>query len=129
MGAPDLKELPSHEFLSALVRTDPQQYESLRATLIAELIESAPERLKPRLRGVQFRIDCERRLSKSALGLTIKLSSLMWASFLNLNDRLQELGRPGEASVAALESGPMRLAEPGAQILEFRPQTEIRTPR
>ena len=119
-------ELPSHEFLSTLARIDPDSFESLRSELIEELIDSASERMKPRLRGMQFRIDCERQLSHSALGMTVKLYGLMWESFLNLNGCLQDFIKPETASLSSHgsnhESEPVVSSHPeqGAQVLEFR---------
>ena len=66
-------ELPSHEVLSRLARDDPHAYEALRKQLIDSFIDSAPEKVQSRLRGTQFRVDCVRRLSHSALGSTIKV--------------------------------------------------------
>lgn len=117
-------ELPSHDFLSSLVRLDPQGYEALRSTLINELIDRAPERLKPRLRGMQFRIDYERRLSKSALGMTVKLYRLMWASFLKLNEGLQDLHSSEATPFTAQEPTPAvsLLPQQCARVLEFQPR-------
>lgn len=113
-------QLPSHEVLSQLARDDPQAYETLRREVIDSFIDNAPEGIQPRLRGIQFRVDCVRRLSQSALGSTLKISKLMWESFLSL-DR-------GWQSLARLEKGqydPARDAEfspqGNARILEFRP--------
>ncbi|WP_220634250.1 DUF3135 domain-containing protein [Georgfuchsia toluolica] len=123
-------ELPSHDFLSTLARTDPKGYELLRSKLIKELIDRSPESMKSRLRGMQFRIDCERQLSHSALGMTVKLYELMWGSFLNLNDRLQDFIAPETESLTSQRSKPGSgavvppLSEQCAQVLEFRPRDE-----
>jgi len=66
-------ELPTHEFLSQLMRDDPLAYESFRRELIESLIDSAPARSKQRLRGIQFRVDSLRRLSGTALGSTLRI--------------------------------------------------------
>lgn len=121
-------EHPSHDFLSTLARTDPEGYELLRSKLIKELIDRSPESMKPRLRGMQFRIDCERQLSHSALGMTVKLYELMWGSFLNLNDRLQDFIAPETESLTPHGAKPgagvavPSLSEQCAQVLEFRPR-------
>lgn len=122
-----LTGLPSHEFLSTLLRIDPQGYESLRSKLIKELIDGAPERMRPRLRGMQFRIDCERQLSKSTLGLTMRIYNLMWESFLELNDNLQDfISAEAKSSFTTPDSklaeSPFPKQEQCAQVIEFRPR-------
>lgn len=116
-------QLPSHEVLAQLARDDPQAYELLRSEMIERFIGSAPEGIQQRLRGIQFRVDCVRRLSQSALGATVKISKLMWESFLSLDRSWQSLAR--------LEKGqydPARDAEffpqGNARIIEFRPPSQ-----
>ena len=82
------KPLPVHDELVQLLRRDPDAYEALRQELIDDLIDQAPVELKPRLRGLQFRIDGVRRVSQSALGTTVRIYEMMWRSFLVLNDEL-----------------------------------------
>ena len=86
-------ELPSHEILSQLALNDPHEYEALRHNLINKFIDSAPERLPPRLFGIQFRVEGMRRLSKSPLGLTVGIYRMMWEYFLDLNQNWQEIRR------------------------------------
>jgi len=114
-------ELPSHESLSALALNDPKAFELLRQELVDRLIENAPARLKPRLLGIQFRVDGLRRLSKTALGSTVRISKLMWESFYNLNNALNDLSQL-KLEDANVES---KLREdcinhPTAKILAFR---------
>jgi len=111
---PPLK-LPSHEFLAELARDNPDAYEKLRLELIESFIASAPERIRPRLHGIQFRVEYERRLSRSALGTTVRLYEMMWESFLCLNESWQDvvhLKEPGAET-------PAPLPRESARILEF----------
>lgn len=87
------RPLPVHDELVELLRRDPEAYEALRRELIEELIEAAPADLKPRLRGLQFRIDGVRSLSRSALGATVRIYEMMWRSFLTLNQELASFPR------------------------------------
>lgn len=119
-------ELPSHEVLAQLARDDPQAYESLRSEVIESFIDSAPERLKPRLNGIQFHVDGIRRLSRSsALGATVRVYQLMWKSFLQMNQVWQDFipienNGPNRArSKQPTKRGPLT----SAQILQFRPRT------
>jgi len=115
-------ELPSHEVLAQLARDDPQAYETLRRQVIDSFIDSAPARVKRRLRGIQFRVDGERRLSQSALGATLRIYDLMWRHFRRLNHHWQDVmptnrdvaDGPGSARVRPY------LTCLDARILEFR---------
>ncbi|HSG21339.1 MAG TPA: DUF3135 domain-containing protein [Azonexus sp.] len=121
-------ELPDHEFLSQLARDDPAAFEALRLKLVENGITSAPERMQARLRGLQFRIDAIRRLSRSPLGATVKLNAMMWESFFEMHQQLQAFVRLTESP----EACPTVSAEADsgchdAQIIEFRPrQSAIR---
>lgn len=112
------RDLPSHEVLAQLARDDPDAYEVLRRDMIDSFIDSAPARLVPRLKGLQFRIDGVRRLSKSGLGSTLKIYEMMWQSFLDLNGGWQDLARmkAGQAASSPDEGAPIA----SARILHFR---------
>ena len=115
--------LPSHEELSRLARDDPPAYEALRREIIDDFIDHAPDKLKPRLQGLQFRIDNLRRLSRSALGSTVKIYDLMWKSFVAMNYHWQEFvnmkdALPGQCSREGNRGLP---PEHSARILQFRP--------
>ncbi len=77
-----------------LANTDLSAFEALRRSVIEELIEQAPEEQRDRLRRLQWRIDQERRLSKSPMGACIRISRMMWEQVIGeggLIDRLQQL--------------------------------------
>ena len=82
--------IPSHQVLSRLAADDPPAFEALCSTLVERCIERAPERIQQRLRQIQFRVDCIRRRSRSPLGALIKIQSLMWESFLQMDQELQQ---------------------------------------
>lgn len=117
--------VPSHEDLSRLARDDPPAFEELRRKLIDNLIDNAAEMTKPRLRGIQFQVDCLRRLSRSALGSTVRIYELMWKSFLELNYSCQDFAhleyRLSAGKYPALANGEARKAD-SARVIEFRPQ-------
>ena len=54
-------KLPSHDVLSRLARDDPHSFELLRHELIENRINRAPEKIRHRLRLLQFRVDGIRR--------------------------------------------------------------------
>lgn len=83
-------DVSDHERLSQLVRDDPQAFETLRNELIADFIGHEPEKYQRRLRGLQFRVDCLRRLSHTPLAAFLKIQTLMWESFLKMDHELQK---------------------------------------
>ena len=117
-------ELPSHEALARLAQEDPQAYEAWRREVIDRLIESAPARIRHRLRGIQFRVESMRRLSRSALGSTVKMYELMWKSFLSLNHNWQDLvhSRAGYVNPNDSTFGAQYTRNACATVLEFRPR-------
>lgn len=97
-----------YDGLARLAQDDPVAYEEMRQHLIAHFIDTAPGKEQPRLRGLQFRIDQVRRLAHTPLAATIKISALMWNSFLTLNE---ELSSPRYARPRQVKS---------AKVINFR---------
>lgn len=108
--------LPCHDELSRLARDDPRAFETLWRAVIDSHIEHAPARSRQRLRGLQFRIDGIRRLSRSALGATVKIYQLMWDSFLQMNEKLQDAVNPA----AGAPPGTARAAARSARVIAFQ---------
>jgi hypothetical protein len=80
---------PAVDQLIALAQKSPAQLEAFRLSEIERLIASAPQPLQRRLRGLQFQIDCKRRLHASPMGACIELSQMMFDSVSQLNNALQ----------------------------------------
>ncbi|MFT5658015.1 MAG: hypothetical protein ACI9KN_001294 [Gammaproteobacteria bacterium] len=83
-------EMPDFDNLMQMAQNHPYQLERLRAQLTEQMISSAPESLQPRLRGLQFQIDCRRKLSKTPMSACIHITNMMHQSLeelrLVLND-------------------------------------------
>ena len=77
-------ELPCFDELAALAKLDPDALEILRVSLCNQIIDSAHEKNKKRLKGLQFKINTIRAYSKSNIALCVKLAAMM-------NDSLNEL--------------------------------------
>lgn len=118
MSTLPLRENPDHEFLAALARDDPESFERLRQELIDQMIGRAPTRMRRRLVGLQFTIDQVRRLAHTPLGATVRLSSLMWSSFLRLNDELA--GRAGTQDTVRRSVAGEAADPPQGRVLAFR---------
>lgn len=76
--------VPDYNELVEMAKNDPERLEKMRQQWIEELINSAPKHYQRRLRGLQFKIDMERRRSKSDLVACIRLSSMLHESFTEL---------------------------------------------
>jgi hypothetical protein len=80
----------------AMAQDDPESFEKMRLAAIEEVIQAAPERSRTRLRGLQWRIDQERRLAKSPMKACLRISSMMWRHVTGdggLHERFAELQR------------------------------------
>ena len=102
------KSLPSHEELSLLAKENPEKLEALRTEWVEDLIQAAPENLQRRLRGIQFQIDCKRKLHDNPLGCCIEISKMMYESLNHLNQLmnggLEQENAPKKATVLAFPS-------------------------
>jgi len=106
--------LPDFEVLATMAQNDPAGLEALRQRLCDELIASAPPHMQRRLRGLQFQIDAQRRITKSPLHACIKISEMMHDSFAELRAALNHLA--GDDQATALRN---RTA-PAGRVLSFR---------
>jgi hypothetical protein len=74
-----------------LYKDYPNASELLRKALIEYTIATAPSETQTRLRGLQFQLDLQRRLSKSPLGASKRFSTKMFESLLALQEQFYEL--------------------------------------
>lgn len=102
---------------AALAKSDPEAFEERRRASIEAFIATVPEEHRQRVRGVQFRVDMERSRASNPLSATVRISKLMWESFGELREALNQAANGG---------GPAQPAEPrrSATVLPFgaRPQ-------
>jgi hypothetical protein len=102
-----------------LAISDPDAFERRRQAVIDDFLNSVPESRQRRLRGLQFRIDMERRRARNPLGACIKISAMMWDSLVGphgLAPTIQKLTQPRNAA----ESMTSRSS---ARVLAFRSDT------
>ena len=79
---------PTFDELLALAENAPDKLEELRQREITRIIDSAPERLRKRLHGLQFQINCQIELHPTPLGACMAISKMMHESLAKLNDAL-----------------------------------------
>lgn len=87
-------QFPEFDELSKLAKENPEALENLRKDLIEQLIQGAPEQYQNRLRGLQFKIDMERRRAKTPIASCIRISQMMQESFTKLRDALNQMQNP-----------------------------------
>jgi hypothetical protein len=90
-----------------LAQENPHAFEARRERLIDETITAAPDRLRDRLRALQWRIDQERRRSGSAFGASLRLQVMLQRQVEKLllpalEGRLQPPSPTRRSSVAQL---------------------------
>jgi len=98
-----------------LAKTDPEAFERARLEAIETFIASTPSEVQDRLRGLQCRIDLERRKAKTPLGAAVRLQSLMWDRFESLRAALNDL-RDMDLSAPEPEAKPSQ----SAAVIPFR---------
>ena len=79
---------PTFEELSTMAKNDPEKFEAFRLSQIEKTIESAPSQIQNRLRGLQFQVDCQRKIHKSPMGACLAISKMMHQSLAKLHDTL-----------------------------------------
>lgn len=100
---------------SALAKAAPEEFESRRHAAIERVISNCTN--TRRLRGLQCRIDLERTRAHTPLKSCLRLSTLMWDSFYECHNQLEQLayGIP-KHSPSKTERGLQ------AKILPFQPR-------
>lgn len=83
-----LLQWPSTDELIQLAKDNPEELEALRKREIESTISRAPDPIQRRLRGLQFRVDAQRKLCKTPLSSCMAISQMMIDSFYDLNDSL-----------------------------------------
>ena len=98
--------------MSVIARDDPVEFERLRQAAIDKFIESAPQQRRKRLRGLQWRIDLERR-GRSPLSACLRISRMMWDHLLETNGLL------GLQSRFLCSDSPRQVSSASAKIIPF----------
>lgn len=101
---------------SRLAKTDPAAFEARRLALIEEYLGQFPPLDQRRLRGLQFRIDMERRRARTPMAACLRLSSMMWDSLLGTGGLKVAIDRLLQTNSRM----PKRPATVSAQILPFK---------
>jgi len=118
-----MKNLPSFDELKEMAQNRPDELEKLRIMLCEQIIQGAPEAQRRKLRGLQFRIDMERRRAKNPLAACIAISDMMHKSFDELRSAIQQTTRHPDHSRRLSDSARIAQATKGqlpSKVLPFR---------
>lgn len=79
---------------STLAVSNPEKFEQFRQDKITQFIEQTDKHRQVRLRGLQWSVDRMRDQHKnSAMGACVALSNLMWKTYSQLAERLENYDR------------------------------------
>ena len=82
-------ELPDFDYLKLLANENPDELERLRRLYCEQLIDSAPDRYRGRLQGLQFQIDMIKRRSKCPLHSCMQISKLMLDNYVDMQQAIK----------------------------------------
>ena len=84
-----------YEQLQGLYQADPEAFERLRRALIQDALDNVPENLKPKVYGMQLRIEAHLKKYKDPVARMNAMVEIFWQQFREfqevLNDPLQVL--------------------------------------
>jgi len=103
---------------SDLAAKDPKAFEKRREQTIEAAIQSMPGAKQQRIRALQWRIDQERKRSKSPMAACIRLSDMMWENLIGENGLLDNLRYVDHAKTRPSAQ------KTSANILEFPQQAK-----
>ena len=84
-------ELPDFDTLKRLAASEPQLLETLLYEQIEAVIASAGPEQQRRLRGLQFQVDCQRRLAKNPIDSCIRIVNMMQETFFLMQCEMNRL--------------------------------------
>jgi len=105
-----------------LARTDVDAFEAKRLALIEDFLCQFSGPGLRRLRGLQFRIDMERRRARTPMAACLRLSAMMWDSLLGqhgLKDAFDAF-LAGQTPAACVARSATDAGAAGCRILPFR---------
>ena len=109
------KSLPEFDEMVRMAQEDPEALEQLRQEMCEDVITSAPQEYQRKLRGLQFKIDMERRRAKTPMASCIRLSQMMHESFSQLREALNHMQGNSTESLRKMVEDP-NLQEAQASI-------------
>lgn len=107
---------------ASLAQVAPEEFEQRRTDLIEYFLSNGRD--QQRLRGLQCRINLERQRARTAMKSCLKISSLMWDTFIDLNDTLNTFAQGSNSRDVG--NSPSRSP---TQIIQFHQKAKIENRR
>ena len=111
-------ELPDFDTLKRLAVAEPERLDELLQQQVEGLIDRGSPQQQMRLRGLQFRIDCQRQLAKNNLDSCIRIANMMHDSVYTMRRHIIQLQ---EESLAQAEE---RLPPDNVIVLADHPRNK-----
>lgn len=108
------------DYWKNLAKDDPELFETKRREAVDGMINAAPTRSQQRLRGLQWRVDMERRKAKSPIDSCTRVYSMMWDSVYAKGGMLEALGDLLHSNGAATSSLNKKKSKSGAVVVSLR---------
>jgi len=83
-----LRERFDFDKWKSLHESDPQKFEIKRRIYIEQVLATTSERNQRRLKGIIFQVDAIRQRSNNPIKSCVDISQMMWDSFYQLHDLL-----------------------------------------
>ncbi|WP_429057933.1 DUF3135 domain-containing protein [Aeromonas jandaei] len=83
-------ELPDFDTLKELAASEPSRLDAILEQQIEQLMARASPDQRRRLRGLQFKIDGQRRLAKNNLDSCIRIANMMRDSFYLMGSEMRQ---------------------------------------
>ena len=80
--------MPDFDTLRRLAVAEPERLDELLRQQIEGLIDRVSPEQQQRLRGLQFRIDCQRKLAKNNMDSCIRIAAMMHDSFYSMRSSM-----------------------------------------
>ena len=120
-------ELPDFDTLKELAASEPSRLDAILEQQIEQLMARANPDQQRRLRGLQFKIDGQRRLAKNNLDSCIRIANMMRDSFYLMGSEMRQLnfcqGGPRKRSYTTVLL-PLMLLRGNCQICETERQNQ-----
>jgi polyhydroxyalkanoate synthesis regulator protein len=98
-------ELPDFDTLKELATTEPARLDAILEQQIDQLMTRASSDQQRRLRGLQFKIDGQRRLAKNNLDSCIRIANMMRESFYVMRSEMLQFSEQEELPAESDSSG------------------------
>lgn len=105
-------ELPDFDTLKELAASEPSRLDAILEQQIELLMARASPDQQRRLRGLQFKIDGQRKLAKNNLDSCIRIANMMRESFYLMRSEMIQFSEEGDPPLENDSSGKIiRLAD------------------